>query len=115
METEMGNRGNQFIDVALKVGSTVAKKNILYGDSFNQSGKILEILYPNGVGQRQYKSMLAVTRVIDKLFRIAKAADDDNEDPWFDIAGYATLMLAYRDDAKAKGSKAGEETKIDKV
>ena len=32
--------------------------------------------------------MLAITRVVDKLFRIANRKDAFGENPWQDIAGY---------------------------
>ncbi len=73
------------------IGSLVDAKNEAYGDSFNQSGKILKILYPKGVQPEQYRDMLAMVRVIDKLFRVANQKDAFDENPWADIAGYAIL------------------------
>jgi hypothetical protein len=35
--------------------------------------------------------MLAVVRILDKLFRIANDKNAFNEDPWQDIAGYGIL------------------------
>jgi len=84
--------------VGKKIGKLVDEKNEAYGDSFNQSGKILEALYPEGVTPNQYRDMLAVVRVIDKLFRIANKKDAFGESPWRDIAGYALL-----------GQKEGED------
>lgn len=77
--------------VGKRIGKLVDEKNEAYGDSFNQSGKILEVLYPEGVTPNQYRDMLAVVRVIDKLFRIASKKDAFGESPWRDIAGYALL------------------------
>lgn len=74
------------------IGSMVDVKNQQYGDAFNQAGKILEVLYPSGVGPEQYRDMLGVIRVIDKLFRIANGKQG-NEDPWKDIAGYGLLGM----------------------
>ena len=76
---------------AASIGSLVDKKNRAYGDSFNQSYRILNVLYPSGVRLDQYKDMLAMIRVIDKLFRIATGKEALGEDPWKDIAGYAIL------------------------
>ena len=84
--------------VGKRIGKLVDEKNEAYGDSFNQSGKILEVLYPEGVTPNQYRDMLAVVRVIDKLFRIANKKDAFGESPWRDIAGYALL-----------GQKEGED------
>jgi len=72
----------------------VDEKNTAYGDSFAQSCKVLEVLYPNGVGVEQYKDMLGIVRVLDKLFRIAHAKDAFGESPWRDIAGYGILGVS---------------------
>lgn len=77
---------------AKKIGQLVDRKNAAYGDSFNRSGDILAILYPEGIRPEQYRDALAVTRVLDKLFRIATAKEAFGESPWNDIAGYAILM-----------------------
>ncbi len=77
-----------------KIGELVQSKQRVYGDSFGKAGDILSILYPNGVGVDQYDDMLAITRVIDKLFRIATDRDALGESPWGDIAGYALLAVA---------------------
>ena len=77
--------------IAIEIGSLVDKKNAAYGDSFHKSGDILAILYPNGIKVEQYQNMLAVVRIIDKLFRIAKDKDALGENPFKDIAGYGIL------------------------
>jgi len=38
--------------------------------------------------------MLAITRVLDKLFRLATRKDAFGESPWNDICGYAILGIA---------------------
>lgn len=77
-----------------EVGSLVDEKNAAYGSSFAESHKILSVLYPNGIKPEQYMDALAITRVIDKLFRIATKKDAFGESPWRDIAGYALLGIA---------------------
>jgi hypothetical protein len=79
-------------EVALEVAKLVAKKNQQYGDSFNNSHRILEVLYPDGVKVEQYRDMLAITRILDKLFRIAHDNQGD-EDAFHDIMGYALLKV----------------------
>jgi hypothetical protein len=37
--------------------------------------------------------MLALIRIIDKLFRIATSKDSFKEDPYADIAGYCILKV----------------------
>lgn len=74
------------------IGALVDVKNHQYGDAFHQTGKILAILYPKGVRPEQYNDMLAVVRVLDKLFRVANGKQG-NEDPWQDISGYGLLGM----------------------
>jgi len=76
------------------VGKLVQRKNEAYGDSFSKSQQILEILYPNGVKIDEYQDMLALVRVIDKMFRIATNKDALGESPWTDICGYSILGIA---------------------
>jgi hypothetical protein len=90
----------KYEDTGAKIGRIVAGKNIAYGNSFSESGEILKLLYPNGVKQGEYKTLLAVTRIIDKLFRIATDERALDEDPWKDIAGYAILMVRQKEDVK---------------
>lgn len=78
------------------IGELVDEKQAAYGDSFNKSGEVLAILYPDGVPPHAFVDMLAINRVIDKLFRIATRKDAFGESPWKDIAGYA-LLAAHRD------------------
>ena len=80
--------------IGSEIGKLVQEKNEAYGDSFGQACKILEVLYPNGVAPSQYRDALAITRVIDKLFRLANKKDAFGESPWRDICGYAILGAA---------------------
>ena len=84
-------RKRSFIEIGCEIGKLVTEKQIAYGDSFGKSGKILEILYPNGIRVDQYPDALTITRIIDKLFRIATQKDAFGESPYNDIAGYAIL------------------------
>lgn len=79
-----------------EIGELVQSKNKAYGSSFSKSGDILAILYPSGVRPGQYTDMLAIVRIVDKLFRIATDKDALGEDPWRDVAGYALLSAARR-------------------
>ena len=84
----------RFEEIGKTIGSLVEEKNIAYGDSFARSQEIIKILYPDGVKPEQYTDMLAITRVIDKLFRIATKKDAFGESPWKDICGYSILGIA---------------------
>lgn len=82
-----------YVEVAEDIGESVDRKNRAYGNSFSVLGEIIKILYPNGVKLGEYKTLLAVTRIIDRLFRIATNKHAFDESSWADIAGYAVLMV----------------------
>lgn len=89
--------------IGKEIGELVASKQQQYGDSFGKSGKILRILYPNGIPLTALEDALVIVRVIDKLFRIATAAgnfDAGNENPWQDLAGYAILAVKRNEQAQ---------------
>ncbi len=87
--------------IATEIGRLVQEKNEAYGDSFGQACRILEVLYPEGIQPNQYRDALAITRVIDKLFRLANKKDAFGESPWRDICGYAILGIANDDDKES--------------
>lgn len=84
---------NRYAQEAINLAELITSKQIAYGDSFGQSGRIMEVLYPKGILPEQYGDALAVIRVIDKLFRIANKKYASAENPWQDIAGYALLSI----------------------
>lgn len=81
----------EFETIGKRIGALVDDKNKAYGDSFGQSHRVLEVLYPHGILPHQYKDLLYVVRVLDKLFRIATAPGAFKENPKEDIAGYSIL------------------------
>ena len=83
-----------YINLGTTIGRLVDEKDQTYGSSFQRSQEILKVLYPAGVQPDQYCDMLAITRVIDKLFRIANRKEAFGENPWQDIAGYGLLGVA---------------------
>lgn len=80
-------------DLGNEVGTLVDEKNKMYGNSFGLAGDFLKLLYPDGIKPEQYIDMLSLVRIFDKLCRIANKKNAFNEDPYFDIAGYAILAL----------------------
>lgn len=84
----------KYADTGEAIGALVDRKNRAYGDSFSRAGEIIKILYPNGIKPEQYSDMLAMIRVIDKLFRIATDNDPFGENAWQDIAGYCILKCS---------------------
>ena len=91
-----------YVEIAKSIGTLTSEKNAAYGDSFGQACDVLKVLYPDGVKPEQYKDMLAVVRVIDKLFRIANKKDAFGESPWRDICGYALLGIANDETVKSE-------------
>lgn len=87
-------------DLGLSIGKLVQEKNKAYGDSYLHSGKILSILFPDGVKPEQYTELLAICRVVDKLFRLANDPNYGGESPWGDICGYALLRLGSTEKAQ---------------
>ena len=75
-----------------EIGALVDEKNLQYGDSTNKTGQILAILYPDGVMPEQYRDMMLITRMLDKLNRIANG-NQGEENAWGDIAGYGLLGM----------------------
>jgi hypothetical protein len=67
----------------------VSEKNKAYGDSITSSEKIFTILYPKGIKVEQYKDILLVIRILDKISRIANDKEAFGEDAFEDIVGYA--------------------------
>jgi len=87
------------IELAKESGNLVEEKNKAYGSSFEESAKIIEILFPDGIKAENYKDLLLMVRIIDKLFRISNRKDAFDEDPWKDIAGYG-LLGVFKDQKK---------------
>lgn len=88
------NGDSRFERIAAEIGTLVAEKQAAYGDSYGKSGKVMRVLYPDGISPAQMDDALAVVRVIDKLFRIATRKGAFGESPWRDIAGYGLLGAA---------------------
>ena len=84
----------KFEKIGTEIGKLVDKKNTAYGSAFEKSEEILKVLYPDGIEPKQYKDMLAVTRIVDKLFRIATQKETFDESSFKDIADYGILKDA---------------------
>ncbi len=78
-----------FKEAALEIAEILEQKNKDYGSAYAHAGKFLQILYPDGIRPEQYTNMLLITRIFDKLCRIASGADE--KEPYFDISGYGIL------------------------
>lgn len=90
--------------IALEIANLVSQKNAAYGSSFSKCDNFLKLLYPNGVSPSQYKDMLTIVRIFDKLMRIANKKDAFGESPYGDIMGYALLMLREEEENNTTSS-----------
>jgi hypothetical protein len=87
-------------DIALELAELVERKQEAYGNSFDKATQILQILYPEGISFEDIHNVLVITRILDKISRIATNRDSFNEDPWQDIMGYALLELQRKEREK---------------
>jgi hypothetical protein len=101
-------------EIGQRIGRLVADKQKAYGNSYGNSGKILEILFPNGIRRDQYQEVLAIVRVVDKLFRLANDPTFGNESPWQDVMGYGLLRLASWEQGQKPVEKQSPE-RIDDI
>lgn len=92
----------KFLNAAVEIGNLVEDKNAAYGDSFQKSQEIIKILYPNGIRTDQYRDVLGIIRVLDKMFRLATNKQAFDESPWTDICGYGLLGSVYDQEDKDK-------------
>ena len=102
---------DKFVERGLYIGALTSEKNAAYGDSFARSHLILEILYPDGITVSQYSDVMALTRIIDKQFRIATRKDAFGESPYLDIGGYAVLGAVK--DAAEKSKRETDKSEAD--
>ena len=107
---------NKYTKIATKIGKLVDEKNKAYGNSVNNTERILKVFlepYSNNDGTYTIPAeMIDViarqARVIDKQARIFSNPKGDlmDEDPNKDIAGYS--IIAYAE----KGGKNEEKADI---
>lgn len=84
---------DKFMEKTKELGELLTEKNQAYGNAFEKTTKILELLYPNGISVSQYKDVHVIVRMLDKLSRIARDNDPMGESPYQDIAGYSILAM----------------------
>lgn len=89
-----------YVEIGKEIGELVQDRNKNYGNSFQQSGEIMRILFPNGIPPEKYTVVLALVRIIDKIFRLATNPNYNGENCWQDMAGYCILMLGHERNQK---------------
>lgn len=87
-------------ELANELGALVADKCRQYGHSPAVVADVLRLLYPEGIPPAHYDDALLLTRIADKMCRIAtrrnNGKDLGGESPYRDIAGYG-LMGVHKD------------------
>ncbi len=83
-----------YAKIGHNIGQLVARKQQAYGDAHGRAGSVMRILYPDGISHEQMDDALTVTRILDKLFRIATSKKALGESPYSDLAGYGILGVA---------------------
>jgi hypothetical protein len=100
---------------ALRLANLVVEKQIAYGDSFRYTRDVLKLLFPNGISVERYGDLLTITRIIDKLFRVANQKGYGGENPYEDIAGYATRAACDDDQGGEEPPENDGQAPIDLV
>lgn len=91
---ESKKKENIYVTIGENLGRLIDDKNKSYGDSFHKSGEVMKQLFPDGIPPESYVDALALVRIIDKMFRVARDPTYNGENCWSDICGYAMLRLA---------------------
>ena len=117
MDNQRDGKGewSVFEKLGLELGSLVTEKDRAYGNSFEKSGAVMRIMYPKGISSEQMDDALAVTRILDKLFRIANRKDAFGESPYRDIAGYGLLGAVRHDNERSKVKTILEDFGVEDV
>lgn len=81
-------------ELAGEIGKLTHDKELAYGKAWKSSAEILRILFPNGCAPERFTDLLLVTRILDKLCRLAAHPTDPmQESPYRDIVGYGLIGL----------------------
>jgi hypothetical protein len=112
-----GNRNmGRHQEIGRQIGEVVDVKNAAYGSSFDDCGTFIRLLYPNGIPPEAYDDVLTLSRMFDKMKRIATAqgkVDPMGEDPYSDLAGYAILAVRRRSDLRNEEERKQEQKERD--
>lgn len=94
--------GGKYEKAGQKLGRLVDNKQAAYGDAISGVEDILKILYPQGIKPEEYRDLLLIVRIEDKICRIARGVKEAfGESPFRDIAGYGILGAEHGRDENA--------------
>jgi hypothetical protein len=89
------SRWDELQRIASNIADLVHTKGLAYGHSADKTGRILAIMYPNGIPVEVYADAQLIVRILDKLCRITNGTNGAmGEDAWTDIAGYCFVKLS---------------------
>ena len=89
-----------------ELGLKLDDKQRFYGDSFLKGAEFLQLLFGAKIEQKDYVHLGILIRMFDKMNRLASPnRNDDDEDPWDDLAGYAMLGKSYQQKVRAAQKK----------
>jgi len=83
---------SKFKEIADKIGSMVEEKNVQYGDSYANTQKFLDILYPESIPVEKFSDIVCIIRIFDKLKKVAAQVESDEENPYADLIGITIRM-----------------------
>lgn len=84
----------KFEEIGREIGKIVDQKNVAYGNSVNDTGDFLRLLFPDGISKSElekFDDIALLVRIFDKQKRIANRKNAFGENPYRDIAGYGIL------------------------
>jgi len=81
------------LEIIESVLKEIEYKEIKYGKVDSKIGKILEILYPNGINKDKIGESMFVIHVLEKICRIINEFNNSNEvtESYKDLIGYGIL------------------------
>lgn len=87
----------EFIALQSNIAKELYEKREMYGPTEKNVGKMLRVLYPNGVLCKDYEAFLLNSKLLEKMSRLSSGSITKNAsaDCLFDIIGYAALGLQF--------------------
>ena len=79
---------------------TFQQRGEVYGDSYLQFGKVVAVLFPNGIDLQDEESMTRfglLTMMITKMTRYCNSWDDHHKDSIHDLGVYAFMLEGVDD------------------
>ena len=79
---------------------TFEERGKSYGDSYNQYGEIMKVLFPNGVKletKEDFNRMGLLNMMVSKLVRYTNQWDKPHKDSVHDLGVYSFMLESYDD------------------